>query len=224
MQELAGTFNGQGAAVYLCIGFLPDYVEVRALEDGLAHMQWDITYRAAAENNGVLYQAEDVQLGSHSAGTGIEPFEGGVQMTTAIQTSTANNRGVYLKRDAKDYKAKDVIEGSPAIDTWTLDDSGAREGHFNNDVVGTYIGEGSRICIDGRWYIIEAVTAGEGADDNEVTLSRAAGSGVVQGIMNMFDYTPIAIGDIAPAGFKLNKYTEVNVQDKLQSFKAGVRE
>lgn len=224
MKTIGGTFNGTGAAVYICLGFIPDKVKMRAVEDtDAATLEWDINYRSAEQDNGVVYHtAGGIVPVLLTAGQGIEPYEGGDAMTTTIQTSTANGEGVYLRRDNLDYKASDIIAGSDPIDTWTLDTLGSRTGHFNNDVVGTYIGEGSRICIDGLWYVVEAVAAGQGIAANEVTLSRAAPSGTVEFISNMYDYAPVPIGDVAPAGFKCNKITYINENDELQAIEASI--
>jgi len=226
MKTVAGTFNGTDAAVYLCLGFVPDRVKIRAVEDTDAGtLEWDINYRSAEQDNGVVYHtAGGIVPVLLTAGQGIEPYEGGDLMTTVNQTTVANGEGIYLKRDDKDYRSSDIIDGSDLIDTWTLDNSGNRTGHFNNDIVGTYIGEGSRVCIDGKWYVIEACAGSAGSGDNEVTLSRAAGSGDVQFISNMYDYSPVPIGDVAPAGFKCCKTSIINVNDELQAIEASLFE
>lgn len=223
MKAIAGTFNGTGAAVYICLGFIPDFVEIRAVEDTDAgFMQWNIHYRSSEQDNGVIsHTSGGLVPVLNTAGQGIEPYEGGDAMTTTIQTSTSNGEGVYLRRDALDYKAVDIISGSDPIDTWTLQTSGSRTGKFNNDAVGTYIGEGSRIWIDGVAHLIEALTGGQGLGDDEVTLARNPASGVVERITNMYDYAPVPIGDVTPAGFKLNRTTIINVNDELQAFVAG---
>ena len=214
--KIGGTFNGTGAAAYLCIGFIPDFVEVRSVEDtDAAVVVWNKHFRSAEQDNGIVYHtASGIVPVLKTAGTGIEPYEGGDAMTTTNQTSVGNGEGIFLRRDAKDYKATDITSGSDAIDAWVLDTSGSRSGSFNNDVVGTYIGEGSEICIDGKWYVIEELAAGEGITNDEVVLSRAAASGVVECITNMYDYSPVPIGDVAPAGFKLNLDAIVNVNDE----------
>jgi len=224
MKCIAGTFNGTNAAVYLCLGFIPDFVKLRNVEDtDAAWVEWDINYRSAEQDNGLLFHtAGGIVPTLYTAGTGVEPYEGGELMTTTNQTTVTNGEGVFLKKDDLDYKSSDIIAGSDDIDTWTLDTSGNRTGHFNNDVVGTYVGEGSRICIDGKWYIIEADLSGAGEGDDEVTLSRAAASGTVECITNKFDYIPVPIGEVSPAGFKLNATSHINPNDELVAFYAGL--
>jgi len=220
--KIGGTFNGTAAAVYICLGFIPDSVEVRAVEDtDAAVVVWNKYFRSAEQDNGIIYHtAGGIVPVLKTAGTGIEPYEGGDAMTTVNQTSVANGEGIYLRLDAKNYAKSDIIAGSDAIDTWTLDTSSNRTGHFNNDIVGTYIGEGSSIQIDGKWYTVEACSGAAGSGDDEVTLSRAAASGTVEYISNMYDYAPIPIGDVALAGFKLNLTAIINVNNELQAFVA----
>ena len=220
--KIGGTFNGTGAAVYICLGFIPGIVNVRSVEDtDVANVVWNKYFRSAEQDNGILYYtAAGIVPTLYTAGEGIEPYEGGALMTTTNQTSVANGSGIFLKRDAKSYLATDIISGSDTIDTWTLDTSGNRTGHFNNDFVGTYVGEGSPIRIDGIEYIIEKCDAGEGEGDDEVTLSRAAASGTVEYIGNMYDYAPVPIGMVSPAGFKLCATSEINETDELQAFLA----
>ena len=222
-QFISGTFNGTGTAVYICCGFVPDFVMVRNCEatDAFASI-WSVNDRSAEQIDGqMIGTAGGLTLTVQTAGQGIQPYEGGDAMTSDNQTSTGYGEGVYLQfDDRKDYKGTDIIAGSAAINSWTLDTSGNRTGSFNNDVVGGYIGEGSRICIDGKWYVIEAVSAAAGEGDDEVTLSRAAATGDITAISGMYDMEPIALGKTTPAGFKCNN-TTLNVDDNMCYFEAG---
>ncbi len=32
-KSICGSFNGTGAAVYLCLGFIPDFIQINSVED-----------------------------------------------------------------------------------------------------------------------------------------------------------------------------------------------
>ena len=215
---VSGTFNGTGATVYICCGFIPDKVMLRNCEATTCLLaRWSRHSRSAEQIAGVL-ETQGVSS-ALAVGAGIAPYRGGDALTSTIQTSVGYGEGVYLGFDKKDYRGLDIVSGSAAIDTWTLDTNGNRTGHFNNDVVGTYIGEGSEICIDGKWYVIEAVTAGQGVSADEVTLSEAVASGVVEHISGMYDLSPLAVGSLTPAGFYVKSNT-LNGNGELMLFEA----
>jgi len=230
MKCVTGTFNGTGAAVYICCGFVPDKVTVWAPEDSeLAHVLWSRSFTAAESNNGFLNHGGDQTFSLYTKGNGIEPYEGGDVLTSSTQSSVAYGEGVYLKFDLQDYRANTSYGCvSDTIDTWTLDTSANSTGHFNEDVVssGNRIGEGSRIIIDetltGKRIetLIEAVTAGQGESADEVTLARAVKAGKVRFIGGMYTTIPIPVGDTTPAGFKLNATTDINENDQIQAFEA----
>jgi len=218
------TFNGTGAAVYLCVGVIPDRVAIRALEDGdMGLLLWNRSFREGGcaggflENTGTTY----IQRAVVAAGAGVEPYEGGDILTTANQTSTGYGEGVYLGWDDADYKA-DQVSGFQGICTDYTKDS-ANAGHFNVDTVasGNKVGEGSEILVmsAGKLYcaVITALTAGQGISASEVTLSRTIPSGKVLKVGGMYDLAPLAVGKVTPAGIKLNMTTVVNVNDEIQS-------
>jgi len=231
---VAGTFNGTGAAVYLCLGFIPDFVTLYNLENAEDYrIKWSKHMRTAEYDQGVLFsgdddQAMDVTPLTSSSNNGIEPYEGGDLLTSSNQTSTTYGEGVYLGWDGQDGTTTDYrTEGTGAdIDTWTLGNSTNRTGNWNDVCNTTYIGEGSRIMIgdpvknDKRWYNILALTSnGEAA--NEVTLDRAAPSGTIYCITGMYDLAPIATGKLTPAGILVND-TTLNVDGEYCMFEAGV--
>lgn len=219
---ISGTFNGTGAALYLCIGFIPDFVDIYAAEDAeLAHAHWNKGFTAAESVEGFIDHGGAQATVLYTAGTGIRPYYGRELMTSTIQTSTTYGSGVYLVKDNRDYRSVDLASGDVTVDTWTLDTSGSRSGHFNEDVAGTYIGEGSKIKIDNRWYVIESVTGGTGEASDEVVLNYAAPSGEVQFITGMYDYVPLALNKVSPEGFYLAATTEINVSGQINMFVAG---
>lgn len=234
MKMVSGAFNGTGAAVYLCLGFVPDWVRIYSSEDAEgAHLIWGRQFRAAESNNGSMRHGTGQAITLYTAGLGIEPYEGGDLLTSANQTSTGYGEGVYLGWDGTDYR-QDSTYGyiDAVIDTWTLTTSGTRKGKFNDDVPasGSRIGEGSEITIREtgsgitKKAIIEAVAAGAGKSDDEVTLSRAIASGEILRISGMYSLAPIAVGKTTPAGFKLNVTTDINVDGEIQYFEAAVHD
>ncbi|MFA5187350.1 MAG: hypothetical protein WC551_12800 [Patescibacteria group bacterium] len=215
---VSGVFNGTGATLYLCIGFIPDKVILRNCEATTCLVaKWSKNSRSAEQIAGVL-ETQGVSS-ALAVGAGIAPYRGGDELTAAIQTSSSYGEGVYLGFDKKDYRGIDIASGGSVIDKWTLDTAGNRTGHFNEDVVGTYIGEGSVIVIDGKEYVIEAVTAGQGEAADEVTLNEAAPSGNIDRISGMYDLSPLALGGLTPAGFSVKSNT-LNGNGELMMFEA----
>lgn len=232
MRKLAtGTFNGTGAGVYLCIGFIPDYVKIFNYETSNDYeIVWDANMYRSAEyaegaqiHTGTTYR----QYTALTVGNGIIPYYGGTVLAVADVGTTTYAEGVYLKPDNRDYRfvAADSPEGvgdavGTTIDTWTLGNSTNKTGNFNADVTGTYIGEGSVIQINGRRYAIRALTAGQGISANEVTLSAAPASGKIEFIGGMYDMRPMIAGEVTKDGFYLAN-TTVNANDALIGFEAG---
>lgn len=223
MRMVQGTFNGTGAAAYICCGFIPDWVKVFALEDSNnATLWWSRGMRAAEVSNGLLGVLNtNWQTWEKTATTGIEPYEGGDELTSDNQTSVSYGEGIYLGWDHNDYKDKDIAAGAIPINKWTLDTAANRTGHVNTVATGAYIGEGSEIWIGGKRYLVEAWAAGYGTAANAVTLSRAAPSGTIDRVSGMYDLKPLPVGSVTPAGFKLALYTDVNVDGEMQMFEAG---
>lgn len=221
--RIGGTFNGTGAAVYICIGFVPDFVKVWNCEGTQAlQLEWNKNMRTTEIQEGVELATSTFAANLVSAG--IRQYFGGDTLTASTAGTTTYGEGSYLKRDDHDYRYANGVKGlgdavADTIDTWTLD-SGFT-GHFNEDVTGTYIGEGSPICIDGKWYYITKLTAGQGEASTEVTLNQTGvASGDVQFIGGMYDYKPMVAGEVTPAGFLISD-TTVNANNALCAFEAG---
>lgn len=213
-KKIAGTFNGTGAALYIGIGFIPDWVKIVNMEDTInSFVEWNKHMNRCAEYpegsevyTGSTYQ----QLAELTFGTGIRPYHGGDKMAAA---STA-----YLVKDDASYTYSTTYG---QIDTWTLDTAGTPSGHFNLEADTTYVGVGSQITIDGYTYGITAFTSnGEGTD--EVTLSEAAPTGSIEYISRMYDYVGAAKDIIIPEGFKINATTVINVSGEMCFFEAGM--
>ena len=222
MKTISGHFNGTAADLYVCIGFVPDFVELYNLE-GTQYLaaKWNIEMMRAAEvSEGIQFSGADIAGAALTAGAGILPYHGGDTLTSTLAGTTTYGEGVYLKRDKTDYRyGTDGDSVSDDIDTWTLDSG--YTGHFNEDVTGTYIGEGSEIWIDGKRYMIQALTASQGEASGEVTLSHTGvSSGKVEYIGGMYGYKPMVSAEITPAGFVISN-TTINVNDSLVGFVAG---
>jgi len=240
MKMVQGTFNGTGAAVKLCLGFVPDYVRIISAEDAdIAQIEW-------FRNPGCAELARGLHLVGSSGATqqdartvadgGITIYDGGDLLTATEQTSTGYGEGVYLGWDNRDFRliSTDPInpgDGSGGnVTLWTLGNSTNKTGNFDADVVGTYIGEGSRVIIGspsiyGAKFdyeaMITALTAGQGISANEVTLDRAIPSGVIKRITGKYSLAPLAIGTVTPPGIAVEMTSVVNVNDETQIFLAA---
>lgn len=229
--RVAGTFNGTGAGLYLCLGFIPDWIHLMNLETST---DFELIWNRGMERSGEFVEGMQVHTGTtyrqitaQTKGLGVAPYYGGTVLSTTAAGTTTYGEGVYLKPDNKDYRF--VTADSPhgvgdavasTIDTWTLGSSTNYTGNFNADVTGTYIGEGSRININGRMYTIVALTAGQGISANEVTLSAPAASGVVQSISGKFSMAPMIAGEVTKDGVYIAN-TSLNTNDALVMFEAG---
>lgn len=228
MRRIGGTFNGTGADVYLCIGFIPDWVKVWNLQgtQGIS-LEWNINMMSAIEVvEGLQFTGADVACAALTIGTGLLPYFGGVALTSTAAGTVTYGEGVYLKPDHNDYRYTDanapsgIGDASSAdVTKWTLDTAGSYTGHFDNGVDMTYIGVGSPIIIDGRKYTIVALTT-DGSAANEVTLSHPAKSGEIQFIGGMYSYKPMVAGEVTKEGFKIAN-TTVNVDGEQCAFEAG---
>lgn len=230
MKYLAGTINGTGADVYLCIGFVPDEVYIKNMETS---NDYEIYWNRNMHRSGEFVEGQQEHTGSTyrqitalTKGNGILPYYGGTVLASGDVGTTTYGEGVYLKPDTKDYRFSDndAVDGigdavATTIDTWTLGSATNYTGNFNEDVTGTYIGEGSTIQIDGRRYSIVSLTATEGESANEVTLSHNVASGTIEFIGGMYDMTPMIADEVTRDGFLISN-TAVNVNNALIGFRA----
>lgn len=223
---IAGTFNGTGAAVYLCLGFVPDWFRLVPLEDSTVStgLMWSRRMRAADQIDGLLDNggASHVSRTALTTGTGIQPYYGGDVLTASNQTSTTYGEGVYLARCNTDMRAP-TTEGGDAssikVSKWNKGVA-AGKGYFDQPVATTKTGEGSKIVIGGREYTILSITSnGEAA--SEVLLDATVPSGDINFLGGMYDFAPMALGLVTKPGVKINNTTIVNVNDEIQFFEAG---
>lgn len=228
--RIGGVFNGTAADVTLCIGFVPDYVELWNLEvaGSVVSVEWNKGLQRASEVvEGIQYSVLDQVAAALTKGGGILAYRGGVLLTSSDVGTTTYGEGVYLKPDKHDYRrVNDDATGilgdaaTVVIDTWTLSSASTYKGKFNGDVTGTYIGEGSSININGRTYSIVDLDAGEGVADSEVTLSHNVSDGPIYAIHGKYDYKPMVAGEVTKDGFTISN-TTINANDELVAFEAG---
>lgn len=231
-KKLGGFFNGTGADVYVCLGFIPDEVLMEDLElTTNALLRWNKNMLRTAEMaGGMIYTAASMAQDELVATEGISPYIGGAILTSTDAGTTTYGEGVYLVRDDNDYRyySGNKSPGDAVaedITDWTLDTAASNTGHFNEDANGTYIGEGSEIWIQttngNKFYkaTITALTAAQGEAANEVTLSLSVPSGKVRYIGGKYGYRPMIAGEITKDGFKCD-YAWTN--DDTVSFIAEV--
>ena len=229
--RISGTFNGTGADVYLCIGFVPDWVHLWNVEATTPlEVVWNVDMQRSAEFcDGFEFQWHGT-FGSSDAtplttGNGIKTYYGGKTLASGDVGTTTYGEGVYLKPDNRDYRytSTDSPFGvgdatTTTVTTWTL--YSGYGGHFDYPVTKTYIDEGSRICIDGRWYSINAISS-NGELTNEVTLSNTGvASGNIQFISGMYSLRPMIAGEVSKDGFLISN-TTLNVNNDIVIFEAG---
>ena len=236
MHILQGHFLAIAATHYLCLGAIPLDIKFWGLEGvDPETVEWN---RAMIHDiltvEGIMRPEDGSAVVDYLFGTGVAPYEGGDLMTTSNQTNVTYGSGIYVKRDDKDYRhytnAAAGISGDAStetIDTWTLDTAATPTGHFNGDVVGTYITKGSLIRIQetqvpNRVYeaAITAALSSSGAAANEVTLSRAVPNGKVTFIGGYAGYKPVPIGEVTEPGMKINLTTTPFVSGEMVAFRA----
>ena len=229
MKRLGGIFNGTGADLTICIGFLPDWVKVTNMEGTQQiALEWNKNMMKVSEIvEGIQIVGSSSTVTALTKGNGLLPHFGKTVLTSSNQASTTYGESSFLISDPWDYRYlnanKSPGDASTAdIDTWTLNTSGNNTGKFNSDVAGTYIGEGSEINIRGQWYSIVGLSAGQGSANDEVTLSHSVKSGPIQHISGKYDYAPLAVGKTTSEGFTISN-TTVNVNDEMIGFEAGTR-
>ena len=238
MRRIAGKFHGTGAALYICCGFVPDAVKLTCIEYNTpTYMWWNrlMGDDSALSIEGVGRDEDGGALLDLTAAGGIQPFYGhdGCVLTSTQAGTTTYGEGTYLKEDRKDYRYSQTRAVDPGdavasdIVKWTSDGAATYTGYFNEDVVGTYIGDGSPIIIDGRGYMISVLAAGTGNATTEVTLngygvqgSSLTGKGRVDFIGGKYGYKPMVAGEFAKPGFLISDGTYFNVDDKLVVFEA----
>lgn len=215
VRQVSGTFNGTGADLYICLGFMPDWVKMRSLETtDEEYVEWNRNMRSAEMFGGISID-DDGAVSPVTIGVGVAEYKGGDYIAAA---ST-----VYLEKYSKDQRGA----GSGGVITkWTLDTPGSRTGHFDNPVNTTYVGEGSIVSIgdeagptSDRAVITALSNDGDAAD--EVTLSKALATNAVLYISRMYDYWGVPAGTITKPGFFIDSTSAINTSGDMILFEAG---
>jgi len=212
-QVISGTVNGTGTNLYVGIGFVPDYVRLVNVESavGVAQIEWAANMRDAGCIEGVLTETNGTRSLLASGG-GVRPYRGGEALSSATH--------VYAKELASRDQRASAGGTTAAITKWELDTASNRTGHFDSTASTTYVGEGSRVLIDGKWYTIEAYS--NSTADDSVTLNEAAPSGVCGFIGPMYDFVSCVAGDVTRAGFMIAGTNNVNISGQTIMFEAGL--
>ena len=237
-QRISGWFEGTGADIFVCIGFVPDWVNVVNVQ-GTAWIETKWSKHMAKKTamvEGVSFTGDGTAT-EETIGVGIRPYWGGDVLTSTNQSDTTYGGGVYIERDDKDYRYftdnAAGISGDAAtttIDTWTLTTAASNAGNFNGDVTGTYIGPGSTIIIDvgvtKQQYetSIVTLTAGQGVTAGEVVLAYPVPTGKVRFIGGQMGYKPSAIGTTTKPGFWIDltaASSTLTANDEQCWFEAG---
>jgi len=215
LRQVSGTFDATGADLYICIGFVPDWVKIRSLETtNEEYAEWNRNMRSAEMFGGITLD-DDGTLSPVTIGAGIAEYLGGDYVSAASTT--------YLQKYSKDQR--DAGSGG-TITRWVSDTPASRTGHFDNPVNTTYVGEGSIIEIGReaapgreRCTLLALTNDGDAAD--EVTLSKSLGSDQVLYVSRMYDYWGVAAGTTTKPGFFIDSTSSINTDNDMCFFEAG---
>jgi hypothetical protein len=223
---IAGNMILPGTAFYLCLGFVPDWFRLRNMDGTVAlELFWSKNFRAWDSYGG--WELATATWAENTT-AGIYPYYGGKMLGTAdVGTTTyASVAGVYYKRDPiTDYRrfpvaSKGIVGDAATVDItdWTY--YSGLTGSFNGAVTGTYIGQGSRIQIDGRWYNLTACTSLQTVAGNVSLNVSGVPSGKINCITGMYDYIPMKENEVTLAGVYIAD-TTVNADSQMGMFEAG---
>ena len=238
--RISGSFHGTAADLWICCGFVPDWIHLWNLEAAAPiEVVWNKQFMRSIEMVEGFIFTWDETFGSSDAeelgiSAGVQPYQGGDTLvsgsgTLGVGTTTyGSTSAVYLQVDALDYRyttadsphgVGDAAEST--IDTRTLDTASEYSGNFGTAgaVTGDYIGVGSPICIDGVFYVINKFAA-DGGDSDDVDLNYPAPSGVISYIGGMYGMKSLAVGDVTPAGFLVGNAT-LNASGNMVIYEAG---
>jgi hypothetical protein len=214
--QASGTFTATAADLYFGLGFVPDWVKVRTLvTTDEERTEWSKNMRGIAAFGGQAID-DDGAITPIALGAGIAEYLGGDELSSV---ST-----VYLGKRA-DNDMRDKGTGD-VINAFTLDVPANRTGHFNAGVNTTHVGVGSIVRIGkevtatSQWAYIVAIT-NDGDAANEVTLSKAIGSGSVMALGPINDFIGVPAGTITKSGFFLDSTAATNIASQYCMFEAG---
>ena len=230
MKRVSGTFNSTGVALYICLGFVPDWVKIWNLSDAdKPRLEWSRHMRrlAATMEGLATYDISDMKTIDLANGEGVAPFD---PEFSNVAVPLAAGSTVYLKEDNTDRKDD--------IRNWVLDTAGSRTGHFTNsagsaaDLDVTYCPDniaGPEVVIEQnsngkkiRTYIVALTNDGDA--DDEVTLADEVTAGKVLRIGGAYMWTGMSQDEVPSQGFMVNANATADINDttdELHVFEAG---
>ena len=217
----AGKFTGADAIMNIGLGGIPDWVRIRNLAADFGLIEWSKHMCALAcilEGIKTTDNSGTPMVDELTYGTGVKPYHGGDLIATPAATNI-----VPLSLCAAAYHGDMRGKTGTLLNTWTLGSAANRTGSWNAECDTTYIGAGSRIMIDGKWYHIIALTS-NGEQANEVTLDQPAPSGTIDRIEFKHDLYNAPAGLVMPAGITLAYDTDINVAGERLFIEAGLYE
>ena len=217
MRKVAGILDGTGAAIYVGLGFEPDYVKLWNCEvTNPVTVEWNSAMRTAEQIGGLATVSDGTQnlYGRLTEAAGIEKYLGG-DVADGTETYLMNYADVLGQGDLS--KTGDTI--ATAVTSWTLGSSANRTGNFNAGVNTSYVGIGSRVRVfdpltKKTYESVIMVLTNDGDAANEVELAYPIPSGEVTFIGPEFDYRAATSGLVMPAGFKIATTADLNDDDR----------
>ena len=224
MRRIGGYLRSTGSVLYVCLGFIPDWVEIINCTT-LAMLKWNRNMnRLLASEEGCTLLGSGPTFGLVTEGSGVAPFDPViVNLDTPLTADSTVYHALY------DENVQDDIKN------WVLDTAGSRTGHFTNaagtavDVDSSYITDtyaGSRVVIkqNSNGKIIDtyvtALTA-DGDDTDGVEISIEATSGQVLFLGAPFTFRGMLSGQVPKQGFRLGAATSINDTTEALAIEAG---
>jgi hypothetical protein len=218
-------FASGSTAIYVGLGNrAPDFVNLQNISSADTEgIRWNKHMRALNCIEGIWWTAAgtEAELGF---GAGIAPYDGGDVVAASNVTKFIpfkDHTGLTW-----DQRQANVVNGYSAIKTWTLDTSANRTGHWNDQVLTTYVGVGSEILIreDVSGLIKKATIlalTSNGEQSDEVTLSSAVKSGDILALNPFTDFVLAPSGFFMPAGILISETTNINVDNEAMVIEWG---
>jgi len=224
MRAVSTTFSGAGSALYLGLGFYPDYVDILNIEEAQAErLQWDISMiRESVGAEGIIRVGVS-NTPAHAlltVGNGIAYYDGGDKIVTASANYLVPVNSIAAYRGDMRNKTGTLITD------WTLTTSGSQLGKFNTAMDTTYVGVGSVIEIEDQSRTKTQKAAivalsNDGDADDDITLNRDIASGPVRNISYKLGMYNAPAGRVMPKGIVINDTSYVNVSGQVCRIIAG---
>lgn len=225
MEKVSGTLNGTGAAINVCLGFIPDFVKIWNLErTNPAVLDWNKNMRSAAQVGGIVTASDATQnvYTRLTEGAGVQPYAGGDLLAAASTVSLLKTEDV-LKQGNLARKGETI---AASVTQWTSDTPGSRTGSVNIGVNTTYVGVGSVIRVSDPitkkvYESIIMVCTNDGDAADEIETATLIPSGNVEYIGPMYGYIGGAAGQVTRAGFAIKTTGDINSSGEMLAFEAG---